>query len=201
MPDPVTGIMAGTSLLGAGMASSASNKASKSAAQAQAAELDFQKERYQDWQDVFGPIQKNLGDYYSNLSPDYFEAVGIQNFEEERALAETQMNENLAQRGITDSGLAAEFEQDSALNAATSRARIRTEAPLMAAKEKMNFLQVGLGSNPAESMVGTLSRNTSRTAETAAYAGQQAQQAISSAINTTGTALGDYFGGKSGGKG
>jgi len=195
MPDPVTGITAGTALLGAKMSSDASKKASGAANRAQAAELDFQQQRYDDWKDVFGPIQDNLSEYYSNLDAKYFETVGIQNFEEERAMAEKNMTENLAQRGITDSGLSASLDRDMALDSASRRATIRQEAPMMVAKEKMNFLQVGNSTNPSESMVGSLSRRTQNTADTARSVGMQAGADISSAINTTGTALADYFGG------
>lgn len=76
MPEPVTAVTAGTAVLGAGMSYNASKRATKSAQQSEAASLAFAQRQYDDWLNVFGPIQDNLSNYYKNLTPARIEAQG-----------------------------------------------------------------------------------------------------------------------------
>ena len=188
MPDPVTGtiaaVTAGASIFGASKASSASKSASKSQAAAEAAALDFQKQQYQDWQDTFGPIQDNLSMYYQNINPDYYEATGLANFQKERQQQLADLNASLAQRGLTNSGLAATVKRENAIDTAEQRAQIRTNATQQAIADQSNFLQIGMGINPASSYGSTLNQIAQNRADTAAAAQKTAGTAVSGATST-----------------
>jgi len=188
MPDPVTGTIAAvtgaTSLFGASKASSAAKSASKSQAAAEAAALEFQQQRYQDWQDTFGPIQDNLSLYYQNINPDYYEATGLANFQKERQQQLADLNTSLAQRGLTSSGLAATVKRENAIDTAEQRAQIRTNATQQAIADQSNFLQIGMGSNPASSYGSTLSQIAQNKAVTAQNAQAAAGTAVSGATSS-----------------
>lgn len=187
MPDPVTstvvGVTGATSLFGASKASSASKAASKSQAAAEAAALEFQKQQYQDWQDTFGPIQDNLSLYYQNISPDYYEATGLANFQKERQQQLADLDTQLAQRSLTNSGLAATIKRENAIDTAEQRAAIRTGAKQQAVSDMSNFLQIGMGSNPASSYGSTLSQIAQNRASTASTAAAAAGSATQNAVD------------------
>lgn len=164
-------------IVGGVMGAKGASDASKAAAKASDAELQFNQQRYDDWKAVFGPVQDNLSAYYSNLTPAYYEAVGLEAFELENNRALEGINTMLAQRGITDSGIAAQFKQEAALEAASARANIRRQAPVQAAGDQQAFLALGMGSNPADSVANTLGRN-------AASARNSANAAASSQADT-----------------
>jgi len=194
MPDPVTGVIAGTSLISGGMASSSASSASKRAAQASAESLAFEKERYDDWLEVYGPMQTNLAEYYGSLTPEYYETMGLEAFEQEQQTAMTRIDESLAQRGIDpSSGISASLHAQSELEGAEGRAEIRRDAPRMAAEDKSRFLQIGLGQNPAESLSRTMSNQASAAQQRATQSEQAAGRAMGQAVQTAGTALVDYL--------
>ena len=184
--------IAGATVVGAGLSYMGSRSASKDASGAASDQLGFEQEKYDDWNDIYGPVQDNLADYYGGLTPEYYEVQGLEAFEKEKAVAFEQLDAELAQRGITDSGIAASIESQQALSSAQTRAQIRTEAPAKAAEEKLRFLQVGLGQNPGSSLSQTLSQRTASTAATAQESARVAGGAISTAVTTVGTALSDY---------
>ena len=192
---PAAAIGAVASVGGALISSSASKSAANKASAAAKSELAFQQQQYDDWKETFGDVESNLSDYYSNLSPDYYEAAGLQAFEQERKAQMTQLRENLAQRGLATSGVTAAVERADAINAAEQRATIRAEAPSKVAQEQSNFLQIGMGLNPSASYAQSLAQQTQLQQQQSAAASQAAGQAWGSAISTTGKALSDYFGG------
>lgn len=185
-------------IVGGVLGSSASNSASKAAASAEKAQLEFDKERYEDWKKVYGPVQDNLSAYYSNLSSDYYETMGLEAFELERNSAMDSLNTYLAQRGISDSGIATQLNAEADLNSATTRAQIRRQAPAQLAEEQMNFLSIGLGSNPANSVSNTMASQAAGKRQLANSAASASGQAWSSAISSVGslvgTGLSTYFG-------
>ena len=185
MPDPGTALGAGSAVLGY----SSSRKASKSASASSAASLAFEQQKYDDWQETYGGIEDNLAEYYSTLTPDYFEAQGLEAFQKEHQASTQRVQELLAQRGIQDSGIALASEVSGELSAATSRATIRAQAPALVAEEQRNFLQVGLGQNPGASYSRALSEKAGRDEASARVAEASAGRSISSAITTVGTAL------------
>lgn len=184
--------LAGAAVGGAAIASSSASSARKSAARSEATQVAFAQEQYDDWQEVYGPIQTNLSTYYSSLSPEYYEVQGLEAFEKEQTRANTQLDETLAQRGITDSGIAAQIETEQALSSAETRAQIRTQAPAVAAEEKLRFLQVGLGQSPGAALSQTLAQRTASASERSLQSDIAAGQAAGSAVTAVGTALAGY---------
>lgn len=130
---------------------SASSAASINTAKSQ---LDFTKAQYKDWQAVYGDIQKNLGDYYEKLSGESLVAQQLSAQAREYADAYKQVNQQLAQRGLSQSGIAA--AQDVALGnqSAITRAGIRASGDTQAMQQKAGFLQLGL--NSQASLLGNI---------------------------------------------
>ena len=108
-------------------------------------QLDFDKEQYEDWKNIYGSIQENLGNYYNNLNADSLTLKHIEAITTEFSKAETQLKQTLAQRGLDDSGMMAAAEVSLASQEALNKANIRANADEMVAQEKMQFLSLGLG--------------------------------------------------------
>lgn len=127
----------------------AQNNASQAASQATAtaqAQLSFSKEQYADWKAVYGDIQKNLGDYYENLSGDSMAAQQLSAQAREYADAYRKVNQQLAQRGISQSGIAAAQDVAMVSQSANTRAGIRAGAEDLVRTKQAGFLQLGLNS-------------------------------------------------------
>lgn len=195
MPDPVTGIVAGTSILGAGMANNSANKASKLAAQSEANALAFSKEQYNDWKAIFGPLQDNLASYYNSLTPSRIEAQGKQAIELERDQWLSRIEEDFAARGLADSALASSAVTDVERQVATAKADVAATAPEKAAQQKLSFLSLGYGQNPAGMLQNTLNTQAAGARSRANAAAQAAGEAMGSAVGTIGTGLADYYSG------
>lgn len=131
----------------------ASQAASQATDTAQAM-LSFSKEQYADWKAVYGDIQKNLGDYYENLSGDSMAAQQLSAQAREYADAYRQVNQQLAQRGISQSGIAAAQDVAMASQGANTRAGIRAGAEDLARTKQAGFLQLGL--NSQASLLGNI---------------------------------------------
>ena len=189
MPVAGAAISAVGAIGGSVISSKASSKASKRAADAQDAQLSFDMERYDDWQNIFGGVQENLSSYYNSISPDYYVAAGLEAFEKEREAQMGKLNETLAQRGLSNSGLAATVATENAISSAEARASIRREAPRQAREDQSRFLQIGMGQNPGSSISSTLGNIAANAQTQANQASQAAGQAVSSAVSSTGKAI------------
>jgi len=139
MPDPVTGITAGSAVLGYMGAKEAGAKADKSTR----ADAAFRQKQYNDWKAIYGPIEKNLSEYYSTLTPDAITAQGLQAQQIEFQKAETQIQENLVQRGLDDSGISIAVDQNLVLQNALAKAKVRQEAPEKVREQQQDFLATG----------------------------------------------------------
>lgn len=179
--------VAGASLVGTVVASNASSKAAKAANASAKQNTDFSKQQYEDWKAVYGPIQNNLSAYYSNLSPDYYATVGLENYETERQSALEDLGASLAQRGIQDSGVAAKLKSDKRINAASDRATIRRNATQQVMDKQQGFLAVGMGNNPTNNYGQALANDANYARQTANTAAQATGQAYSSAATTVGS--------------
>lgn len=189
MPVAGAAIAAVGSIGGAVLSSNASSKATRTAANAQNAQLDFDRERYDDWQNIFGGLQENLSSYYNSINPDMYAAAGLEAFEEERSNQMAQLDRSLAQRGLAESGLAATIKTEDAINSAEARAGIRRDAQAKVRDEQTRFLQIGMGQNPGNSVSSTLGSIAQNAQVQAQQASQAAGQAMGSAISTTGKAV------------
>lgn len=181
--------IAGAAVVGAVASNKASKRANKTAAKAADSELAFNQQRYDDWKAIYGDVQENLSDYYSNISPDLYEAQGLEQFQQEFETRQQRLSESLAQRGIVDSGLSAQLEQQQQLGGAQERARIRMAAPTLAAEEQSRFLQIGLGQNPESSVAATLANRSTTLANNAKSANIAAGKATATALGEVGNAI------------
>jgi hypothetical protein len=168
-----------------------SNKASKSAdraaqvaSNAEQARLDFEREQWDEWQTTYGGIEDSLAAYYETLTPTMRITQGLEAHEKEMNRARQMISENLAQRGISNSGIATQINTELAVSSAEERARIRAAAPLEVAKEKLGFLQVGLGMNPNAGMRDALAANASTAGGIASTAAQNAGAARGAMVSS-----------------
>ena len=149
----------GAAAIGAGTSYMSSKSASKSADKAYASadatsqlqyeasmeQLDFQKKQYEDWENIFGPIQDNLSSYYKNMSPDSIASLGIQNIEQSYTQSRQNLDTQLAKRGITNSGATAAGLTQLESSRMLGKAEVRTNAPQQVANQQLGFLSAGLG--------------------------------------------------------
>lgn len=177
--------VAGATVAGSVISSRSASKASKAASKSASDELAFNQQRYDDWLNVYGPVQDNLADYYDTLTPEYYATMGLEEFEKERSQAMEQLSTNLAQRGIaTNSGIGLQLKTNMDTSAAETRANIRRAAPTEVVQQKQNFLQIGLSQNPATDVTGSLARQTASTQQIANTANAAAGSSWGNTINT-----------------
>ena len=105
-------------------------------------QLAFQKELYEDWERVYGPMRQNLSNFYSSLTPENFATSGLDQIKKNYDQVEEQFQRAFAQQGITSGAQAMAFHQQS-LQEAEARAAVRQAAPLQVAQA-----QTGFASNP-----------------------------------------------------
>jgi hypothetical protein len=155
-------------------ASKSANRAAQVAGDAEAARLAFEQEQWDEWNATYGPVQDQLANYYETLTPTMRITQGLEAHEKEMNRARKSIEESFAQRGISMSGIAAQTKTELSVASAEERARIRAAAPLEVAKEKLGFLQVGLGMNPQSGMRDALDSAAIRAGNTAQIAAQNA---------------------------
>jgi len=170
------------------------------------AELDFAKSKQADWDSVYGSTQDNLADYYDKLTPERYQAAGVQQINEEYAKSEQNITKVLAQRGISNSGTAAAALTSLEQSAASSRAGVQAMAETTVANEKKSFLQLGLNqanginqlSTSGYNALGVAGNNLATQSGTQAAAyntlSQQAAQGVGTSIGQGISSLGQLAG-------
>ena len=155
----MTGAIIGSAVLGAASSSKAAKSSSKSADkasesadrssqlqyEASMAQLDFQKKQYEDWENIFGPIQENLSSYYKYMSPDSIASLGIQNIEQSYTQSRQNLDTQLAKRGITNSGATVAGLTQLESSRMLGKAEVITNTPQQVANQQLGFLSAGLG--------------------------------------------------------
>ena len=206
----------GSAVVGAGSSYMAGKSASKSASkasdasaysaelqyEASMAQLEFAKQQYADWEGIFGPIQQNLSQYYQNLSPDTYSALGIQNIEKQYAQSRQNLDQELAKRGISNSGATVagltQLEQASMLG----KAEVRTNAPQMVASAKQGFLNAGLGlqnnlqsgiSNAYSNQMAVLGQQSTNSLQQSNMYANQAAQGYAGIGSSIGAGVNSYM--------
>ena len=116
--------------------------------------LEFQREQYEDWKNIYGDIQENLGEYFKNLGPERIVTLGLQKQQEEHQRTVKQINQTLAQRGLQDSKFESYLQTSADSMNNLRRADIRATADEKVAQQKMSFLQLGL--NQGSEMRGNI---------------------------------------------
>lgn len=202
-------IGAGTSYVAGKSASKSSSKASDASAYSaelqydtSMEQLDFAKQQYADWEGIFGPVQQNLSQYYQYLSPDTYAALGIQNIEKQYVQSRQNLDQELAKRGITNSGATVagltQLEQARMLG----NAEVRTNAPQMAASAKQVFLNAGLGlqgnlqsgiSNSYSNQMNVLGQQSSNSLQQSNLYANQAAQGYAGIGSSVGAGVNSYM--------
>jgi len=149
--------------------------------------FDFELERYDEWRDTYGGLEDNLATYYTALTPEYYETRGLANQEKQFQFQLDNIQTTLQRRGISsDSGLAR-------IDNAEARATISSEAPRAVAAEQREFLQIGLGQNPAGDVSSAFSQQVSGARGRANDARQDAATANRLAGESAAQATEDVF--------
>ena len=148
----------GATAVGAAASASAAKKSSKSSKAALSSadeasklqyevsmeQLNFQKEQYANWENIFGPIQQNLSNYYKNISSDSISSAGIQSIMAQHSQSRQTLDTELAKRGLPNSGATVQGLTSLESAAMLGKAQVQANAPMVAAQQKTNFLSGGL---------------------------------------------------------
>lgn len=92
------------------------------------------------WEDIFGPVMDNLSSFYSNLTPAMLATTGLEAQQKEFQAAQTQVQKQFAQRGITG-GAQAAISADMAMQNAKAKADIRRDAELQVPQLQQDFVK------------------------------------------------------------
>ena len=140
-------------------------------------QLAMAKEDRARYEDIYGSLEKNLGDYYTNLSPTKQEQLGLTRYATQFKDAQDTYKANMAQRGLTGSGIAAEGDLRMQMQSAVDKSNIVNAAEEQTRNDQLGFLGVGLGqSNIATQNVNNAFGNVANS-----YANQQTAYGRSSA--------------------
>lgn len=164
-------------------------------------QLQFFKGQQSAWESVFGSIQDNLSGFYKNLDPESVAAKNIQNLEVEFNRASTQINEQLAQRGLANSGASVAANADLAQNLAYQRAEARSNAEFQVAQAQQDYLTniglpqrgqnlAGLGASYQE-LANAYQNQANFYGQQAGQAGQAAASSFAGAGSALGSAAGN----------
>ena len=198
----VTDAVGLTDVKGAKKASKRADRALKEASRLAQESIDFQKSQYEDWKNVYGDVEKNLSNYYSNLSVESLTAMGLQNVQQEFQKAYKDIQETYARRGLTGSNVENYTLAQARLKNAENRAAIRVQAPAQVAQEKASFLNLGLGrrDNIAANVGNAYAAATGvQTSGYTGYLGRSnalATQSMDTLGTIVGAGAGQYAGGK-----
>lgn len=158
-------------------------------------ELDFQKEQYADWKAIYGPLQEDLGTYFKNLNGGTLSAPHIQAIQAESQKAQEQINQQLAQRGLSGSGLEASLTRQNIFSAGMQKAAARASGETLAVQQKQGFIGLGLGQGSA--MLGNTAQVSSSGANSqSSISGSQAGLSSSlgaASMDATGSVIGAGF--------
>lgn len=159
----------------AGNAADDARNSSNAATQLSYENLEFAKEQYTDWKAIYGPVEQNLANFYNELTPDYFEAQGLQNQQQAYQQQQTELADYFAKNNI-ESGVQADIFAKTSMENVRQEAQIRADAPIKTAEAKSSFLSLGLGQkqnavagvqNASTSLAGTLTNTANQQANTA----------------------------------
>ena len=163
-------------VVGSLMGGHAQNKADKRAMGIEQAQLDFERERYQDWKDVYGNLQEGIGAYYNNLTGATISAKEVEAYQQAGQASANKIKATLAQRGISGSGLEAELLSNNIINTEIKKAEAISTADQRAVERKQNFLSIGLGEG--NSIANSMADTSANIANTSIASGKQQATSI-----------------------
>lgn len=162
-------------------------------------QIQLYKDQLDNFQSVFGNVEQNLQNYYKSLSADSVAAKEIQNLEVEFNRASTQINQQLAQRGLSSSGAAASANVTLATNLALNRASARSNAEQNVANQQLSWYTLGQQqkqtalsglSNAYSQAIGLQGNLANYYGNQASSSGQVATQSFSNIGSTINNAIG-----------
>lgn len=121
------------------------------------------QDQFDKYQDMFGPLEESLNDYYSNLNPDDFAAQGNQTAQMQYQKSMNQVNDQLAAQGIQNSGIGAQQSMQYGTQMAQTKAQNIMDAPGKVAEQQAGWMNYGAGRqdnawNQMQSGVGAQSK-------------------------------------------
>lgn len=166
------------SLFGGG--SSGSSKAANKSAQAAQDAVDFSKERYADWKELFGPLESSITEYYQSLSPEYYASQGIEDINQFALDNKVKIENNLIRRGLDDDSLKTYFDNQIDMDSAKQRASVRLDSERNMVNDQARWMQIGYGQNPSGEVLSSYQSQSGQQAQQAQFlAGQEKQQSAS----------------------
>lgn len=97
------------------------------------------------YQDMFGPIEDKLNDYYMGLNPDELAAGGNQTAQQQYQQAMGQVNDQMAAQGISGSGIQAQMGMQMGNQMAQTKATNIVNAPHEVANMQQGWMNYGAG--------------------------------------------------------
>jgi len=186
------GYSIGSGVGGAIEGDEAQRDAERKAAKSRAEYMEHQKGIYKDWQEVYGSVEKNLSEFYQNLTPESLTTMGLQKVEQEFTKQQTDIQRSFGQRNIDSPAALVQILNQSEIAEAEARAGVRATAPFKVAEAKQAFVATGKGEKVAaqQGVAGAINQNTNfYMGEAEAYR-QQTQQALSNIGEGIGMAAG-----------
>ena len=104
-------------------------------------ELAFQRQQYEDWKSIYGPLQEDLGTYFKNLTGETLSQRDLVEIQKASQEAQEAMDKQLAQRGLAQSGLQAESIMRNQLQTSQLKANARATAEERAAQQITELLK------------------------------------------------------------
>ena len=95
------------------------------------------------YNDMFQPFEETLNDYYSNLNPDEFAGRGNQTAQQQYQQAMKQVNDGMAAKGMTGSGIGNQMSYDMANQMAQTKSQNIMNAPGQVAQQQQGWLNYG----------------------------------------------------------
>lgn len=150
-------------------------------------QLEMAKEDRTRWNSIYGPIEDNMGEFFANLTPDYFASQGLEAYQKDFQQQTTELQEYFAANEI-DSGTEADLMTKTQLQGARDKAKIRADAPFQVQEMKQKFLSLGVTqksgvnasvANATNSLTSNLNQQSSIAANSANVGFDAASQGLS----------------------
>lgn len=157
-----------------------------------------QQNMHDEWQATYGELATNLSDYYNSISAESYAAMGLENASAAFETSMKSINESLAQRGITNTAVAASIGAQAELDYAEQKAAIRSTSETLAMQEKLNFLSLGLNQDQGKDYgYNSSSSSSSSSDSTASIAKLSSNNSDNDSWGGSNTAAGSNYSGGS----
>lgn len=134
------------------------NFASARAAIEDSKSVEFAKQQQQKFEQIYGPIESKLADFYSNLDANEMANLQISDLRANLQQVKNSIDKSMALRGLNFSALAIKAKTDLEYKAALQEAKIREESKYKVAGMQQDFYKLGLSQNTAGRLQSELSK-------------------------------------------